>query len=134
VLLLLALAGLVVALCIHTETFAGIDPSTRSTHYWVVQLVLLFLLLPPIFQIFAKRSVARILTPPRWLRLVLYVLLCYYVLNFYFFLSWSADHLDSRITWRMFSSGWLLLFALTAAYYAGYAPAGEQDRQCGKIS
>jgi hypothetical protein len=118
VLLFVALVGLAFALWIHTETFAGIDPSTRSTHYWVLQLMLFVLLLPPLFQVLAKRSIARILTAPPWLRVILNVLLCYYVINFYLFLSWSADHLDSRLTWRMFSSGWLLLFTFTAAYYA----------------
>jgi hypothetical protein len=119
VLLFVALVGLAVAFWVHTETFAGIDPSTRSTHYWVLQLVLFVLLLPPIFQILARKSVVGILTPRRWVRAILNVLLGYYVINFYLFLSWSADHIDSRLTWRMFSSGWLLLFGVTAAYYAG---------------
>ncbi len=113
----LSLAGLGISIWAHGETWLGIDPGRRFQHAWIVQLALLGLLLPLAFELFSKRDMVRFLRSPAWMRVVLYSFLVYYGLNFYFFLYWAADHLTSLATWRMFSSGWLLLFGLATVYY-----------------
>jgi len=115
--LILSLLGFSVSLWAHLETLAGIDPAARHRGIWIVQLVLLGLVLPILFEIFHCRNPFEILRSPRWMQVALYTLLAYYGLNFYVFLYWSVDHLTSCATWRMFSAGWLLLFGLAAVYY-----------------
>ena len=115
--LTISLLGLAVSIWAHVLTLIGFDPGSRVQGLWVCDLVLLALLLPVILDLFLGRSHLKVFRSPRWMQLGLYFLLGYYGLNFYVFLYWSANHLDSRSTWRMFSSGWLLLFALAAVFY-----------------
>ena len=111
------MAGIGISTWAHVEALTGTDPGARVRGFWIFQLVLFGLMIPLIVEMFAKRNPGQILRAPRWMRLTLSLFLVYYGLNFYVFLYWSVDHLDSCATWRMFSSGWLLLFGLTAVYY-----------------
>ena len=102
----------------HFETLAGIDPGAKFRGFWLFQLILFALLLPMMVELFFLKNYAQILRSPRWMKFSLYALLVYYGLQFYFFLYWAADHLTSRATWKMFTAGWLLLFSMSAVYYA----------------
>jgi hypothetical protein len=93
------------------------DPGVLFSGIWTLELLLPALVLPIGIEMVAKRNAGSALRAPRWMTRLLYVLLIYYGLNFYVFLYWSVDHLDSCATWRMFSSGWLLLFGVSAVYY-----------------
>ena len=112
-----SLFGLAVSLWAHLETLGGLDPDRQMAQFWLFQLLLLALLLPIAVEMFSRREHQEIFRSPRWMRNVLYALLAYYSLNFYVFLYWSVDNLTSAGTWRMFSAGWILLFALAAVYY-----------------
>jgi hypothetical protein len=114
----LSLLGLGMSLGTHVATLSGIDPGEQFRQIWLLQLILVALLLPIGVELLSKRNPYQILRSPPWMRRTLYLLLVYYGANFYVFLYWSADHVSSRVTWRMFSSGWLLLFAFTALYYS----------------
>lgn len=116
-LLVVSLSGVAISGWAHISSLAGIDPVSEFHGFAFFQLVLLGLMIPIAVELFSTKHVKRIVRSPRWMRIGLYSLLVYYGLNFYVFLYWSADHLDSSVTWRMFSSGWLLLFALSAVYY-----------------
>lgn len=116
-LLFLSLIGLGISVWAHLEALSGVDPGGLLSDLWLFELLLLALLLPLAAEMVAKRNASEILRSPPWMKRALYVFLLYYGLNFYVFLYWSVDHLDSCVTWRMFSSGWLLLFAITAVYY-----------------
>jgi hypothetical protein len=48
---------------------------------------------------------------PRWTRRILLVLAVYYSLHFYLFMKIAADEIRAAWTWRMFSAGWMALFA-----------------------
>ena len=116
--LALSLCGLAVALWAHIVALCGLDPGSLIHDFWLCQLLLSVLIVPIPVELVRKKSPEAVFRSPPWMRYVLYLLLAYYGANFYFFLYWSSDHLDASITWRMFSSGWLLLFALTAVHYA----------------
>jgi hypothetical protein len=118
----LATLGVAVAAWMHLETLVGIDPGSQFDRYWIVQLILVFLLIPIVAEIMLTRNLFKVLQTPRWMRLILLILVFYYAFNFYLFIYWSSDRLDSRVTWRMFSSGWVLLFAVASAYYAARLP------------
>jgi hypothetical protein len=111
------MAGTLLSVWAHLVAIFGWDPHLRVQNSWIVQLVLFGLLVPVIAELFLYRDTDHLLRSPRWMKRALYVLLAYYGLNFYIFLYWSVDHLSSRYTWQMFSSGWLLLFALAAVFY-----------------
>ena len=115
--LVLSIVGFTISLWVHIEALAGVDPGVRFNAFWEFQLLLFALLLPPVFELFSTRDPSRIVRSSGWMKALLYAFLVYYGLNFYVFLYWSVDHLSSCATWRMFSSGWLLLFGLTAVYY-----------------
>ncbi len=115
--LVIALLGLGVSFWAHLEAIAGIDPGRHFSYLWTSQLILFALLIPLVVELFRRNAGLEVLRSPQWMRRTLYALLCYYGLNFYLFLYWSADHLDSCATWRMFSSGWLLLFGIAAVFY-----------------
>ena len=115
--LTISLLGLGISIWAHVSTLVGLDPGSLLQNLWMCSLVLFALLLPVGIDLFLSRNHLRVLRSPRWMQLSLYALLGYYGLNFYVFLYWSANHLDSRSTWQMFSSGWLLLFALAAVFY-----------------
>jgi len=53
-----------------------------------------------------------------WQKRLLIALLIYYTIQFYLFIWLASDHLQSYMTWRMYSAGWLLLFTLSAIYYS----------------
>ena len=114
---LVSLFGLAVAVLVHLATLFGIDPTVRFKGVWIFQIVLFFLLVPIMIELFRKKNHGSILRSPRWMTYSLYAALGYYALNFYVFLWWSVEHLNSRLTWRMFSAGWLLLFGISAVYY-----------------
>ncbi len=116
-LLAVAVLGLAVSLWAHLEAVAGIDPGSRFRYIWTSQLILFALLLPLLVELFRHNSGFEVLRSPQWMRRTLYALLCYYGFHFYLFLYWSADHVSSCATWRMFSSGWLLLFGIAAVFY-----------------
>lgn len=116
-LLLLSLVGLAVSVWAHVESLLGIDPGSRLRGFWLFQLLLFGLMMPIATELFRKQPDGGILRSPRWMRVTLYVLLFYYGIRFYVFLYWSVDHLSSAVTWRMFSSGWMLLFSVAAVYY-----------------
>ena len=115
---LIACCGFAVAMWVHLETLLGVDPQSRFPHFWIFQLVLFGLLIPMIVEMFVKRDPFRILRSPKWARNILYALFVYYAVHFYVFIYWSVENLNSRVTWRMFSSGWLLLFATAMVYYS----------------
>ena len=112
-----AVSGLVVSVWVHAAALAGIDPGGQIRGLWSMQLLLLVLILPLAADIFRSRTYTHILDVPGWMRAGVFCLLLYYGLNFYVFLYWSNDCLDSRATWRMFSAGWLLLFGVAIVYY-----------------
>jgi hypothetical protein len=95
----------------------GIVPSYGDGKLWALQILLLVLLAPVAVELFSTRNPAALFRSTRWMRIGVYTLLAYYGLHFYFFLYWSANHLSSQATWRMFSAGWILLFALVSVYY-----------------
>jgi hypothetical protein len=113
----MSVAGLAVSFCAHIDTLFGFDPGSQFRGFWIFQLMLLILFVPMITELFRGGEPANILRSPPWMRVVLYALVVYYGVNFYVFLYWSSSHLSSVVTWRMFSSGWLLLFFLAAVYY-----------------
>lgn len=116
-LLTLSIFGFSFSLWAHLETLVGHDPSVRFKAFSIFQSILFALLVPVMFELFLTRKPCRVLRSPRWMRMLINIFLVYYAGNFYVFLYWSVDHLSSCATWRMFSSGWLLLFSLTAVYY-----------------
>jgi len=115
---LIAACGVAVSAWAHAETLLGVDPASRFPHFWIFQLVLFGLLIPMILEMFVKRDPFGFLRAPKWARNILYGLFVYYAVNFYVFIYWSVDNLSGRVTWRMFSSGWLLLFATAMVYYS----------------
>ncbi len=115
---LLAALGVVISIWAHAETLLGVDPGSRFPHFWIFQLLLFGLLVPMILEMIVKRDPFGILRSPKWARNLLYALFAYYALHFYVFIYWSVDHLTSRLTWEMFSSGWLLLFATAMVFYS----------------
>jgi hypothetical protein len=117
-LLALSLCGLAVALWAHIVALRGMDPGSLIHDFWLCQLLLSVLIVPIPVELVRKKSAEIVFRSPPWMRYMVYLLLAYYGANFYFFLYWSSDHLDAAVTWRMFSSGWLLLFGQTASYYA----------------
>ena len=109
--------GLAVSIVIHVIALLGVDPGSQLPLFWLFQLLLFVLLLPLIAEVFHKRDPAQLLRAPRPLRRILFALVAYYGINFYVFLFWSIDNLNSTVTWRMLSSGWILLLSLAAVYY-----------------
>jgi hypothetical protein len=82
-------------------------------------MVLLALLIPIMIEIFRTRLAGIHLFPAaHWHKRLLIALIAYYTLQFYLFVWLASDHLESYITWRMYSAGWLLLFTLCAIYYS----------------
>ncbi len=116
-LFVLSLLGLSVSCWAHIVALCGIDPSSKFHGLWLFQVILSALLLPVAVEVLSRRNHLDVLRSPRWMRLTLGGLLVYYGLHFYFFLYWSVENLKSSSTWVMFSSGWLVLFALTTVYY-----------------
>jgi hypothetical protein len=114
---LLSLAGLGVSAWAHVLSLAGIDPGSLFRSFWLFQLILFGLLMPIIIELFHPQPAGGVLRSPRWMRMCLFALLGYYGANFYYFLYWSTNHLNAAATWRMFSAGWLLLFATAVVYY-----------------
>jgi hypothetical protein len=113
----LSVAGLVVSFIAHLDALFGFDPGNQFRGFWIFQLILFIVFVPVMIELFRGRQPANILRSPRWMRVVLWLLLAYYGVHFYFFLYWSAIHVSSVSTWLMFSSGWLLLFFLAVVYY-----------------
>jgi len=112
-----SMGGIAVSLWAHVESLFRISPSSLFRHVWIFQLILFIILVPIVIELFRSKNSGNILRSPQWMQIVLYALLVYYGAHFYFFLYWSASHLSSAATWRTFSSGWLLLFSLSAVYY-----------------
>jgi hypothetical protein len=117
VLFILSLAGLAISVWAHVESLLDIDPASQLRGFWLFQLLLFGLMMPIAVELFRKQPDGGILRSPHWMRITLYLLLFYYGIRFYVFLYWSTDHLSSAGTWRMFSSGWMLLFSVAAVYY-----------------
>lgn len=128
VLLAVSLVGFGVAVVVHFATLVGIDPSTHFKRVWAFQIILFCLLIPIMVELFRKKNHMHILRSTAWTKYVLYTALAYYAANFYVFLCWSVEHLDSRLTWRMFSAGWLLLFSISAVYYDKLFRMGVQPK------
>ncbi|MBV8895996.1 MAG: hypothetical protein JO051_05780 [Acidobacteriaceae bacterium] len=116
-LLVISVAGLLGSLAAHIEAIFGLDPRHTFREMWVFQLALLVVLVPLIIEIFRKKSFAKILTPSRRMKYLIYTVLAYYAVNFYWFLYWAAEHMNASMTWRVVSAGWLLLFLIAAAFY-----------------
>jgi hypothetical protein len=116
-LLAMSLTGLWVSLWAHVESLAGDDPGFLLRKFWAWQFVLFLLITPLVIEMLATKRVRELMRSPRWMRLAVYGVMLYYGVNFYVFLYWSVNHLDSSATWRMFSAGWLVLFSLTSVYY-----------------
>ena len=116
-LLVVSVVGLFASAAAHIEALAGTDPRKTFKEMWVFQLLLLLVLVPIIIRIFQTKSFAAVLHPKRLTKFVLYALLGYYAINFYWFLFWAAEHLNASMTWRVISAGWVLLFAVAAAFY-----------------
>jgi hypothetical protein len=111
-----SLLGLALSFWAHVETWVS-DAETELKDFWILHLMLFALLMPVAVEVLSRKSFSVLLRAPRPFRLTVYALLAYYALNFYFFMYWSVDHLTSAATWRMMSSGWLLLFSIAALYY-----------------
>ena len=109
--------GLAIAIWAHLVALSGRDPRVGFRWIWIVQLLLLCLLLPIALAVFRGRTLRELFHPPRWMRLTIFWLLTYYGVHFYLFVFVAAEHLTSVATWRMFTAGWILLFAFAAAFY-----------------
>jgi hypothetical protein len=115
----LACAGVGIALWAHIVSLFRTDPRLYFHWTWVVQLVLLALLVPILAETLrAGLTGVHVFPAERWQKRVLIVLIVYYTFQFYFFIWLASDHLESYMTWRMYSAGWLLLFTLSAIYYS----------------
>jgi hypothetical protein len=69
---------------------------------------------------FRKGLASQIGEFPRWSKRILIALAAYYSFysfHFYLFMKIAADEIRAASTWRMFSAGWMALFAAPAAYY-----------------
>lgn len=117
-----ACGGVAIALWAHIVSLFGLDPRLFLHWTWVVQLVLLALLVPILVEILRGGLQGFRLFPIRsWQKRLLMALIVYYTLQFYLFIWLASDHLESYMTWRMYSAGWLLLFVLSAIYYSARA-------------
>jgi hypothetical protein len=127
----LSCGGLTVALWAHIVSLLGNDPRLYFHWTWLVQLILLALLVPIMVEIIRTRLAGIHLFPAaHWHKRLLVALIVYYTLQFYLFIWLASDHLESYVTWRMYSAGWLLLFTLCAIYYS----VRMRPRQVGKQS
>jgi hypothetical protein len=116
-LLIASFFGIFSSLAAHIEAICGIDPRSSFRDMWIFQLLLLVVLIPIIIEIFRKRSFMNIMHPHKSMRVLIYIVLAYYAVNFYWFLFWAAEHLDPAMTWRVVSAGWVLLFCIAAGFY-----------------
>jgi hypothetical protein len=112
-----SLAGLLVSIWAHIVALLGGDPRAEFRWIWVLQIVLFALLLPIVVVLFREGVHSKLFRSPRWARVALYALLGYYAAHFYLFIYVASEELTNSETWRMFSSGWLLLFFQAAVYY-----------------
>jgi hypothetical protein len=116
-LFVISLLGLLASIAAHIEALFGIDPRNTFREMWTFQLALLVVIFPLIVKLFRKKSFAKLLNPSRRMKYLIYLVLAYYALNFYWFLYWAAEHLDSAMTWRVVSAGWVLLFLVATVFY-----------------
>ncbi|MGC2661492.1 MAG: hypothetical protein WA324_26360 [Bryobacteraceae bacterium] len=114
----LSCGGILLSLWAHVLSLFGLDPRTYFHWTWLVQLVLLMLLIPILVHILRRGlDGVRLFPVPHWQKRLLVGLIVYYTLHFYLFIWLASDHLESYMTWRMYSAGWLLLFTVCAMYY-----------------
>jgi hypothetical protein len=116
-LLLISLAGFTGAVWTHVESLRGVDPRSVFPDIWALQLLLNLLLIPLIVAFFRRGLGPQIREFPRWSQVLISALAVYYSCHFYFFMNIAADEIRADRTWRMFSAGWMALFAGPAAYY-----------------
>jgi hypothetical protein len=102
----------------HVVSLLTKDPRDYFGLTWLVQLILLALLLPILVEVLRRGlEGVRLFPAPHWQKRMLLVLIVYYTFHFYIFVWAASDHVESYMTWRMYSAGWLLLFTLCAVYY-----------------
>jgi hypothetical protein len=116
-LLAASMAGFAAALWAHVEALRGLDPHALFPGIWSLQLLLNILLVPLVFSFFRRGLARQIEEFPRWTRRILIALAVYYSLHFYLFMKLAANEIRAAWTWRMFSAGWMALFAAPSAYY-----------------
>lgn len=117
VLLAASMTGLAIAVWAHVESLRGLDPRTMFPRIWLLQIPLNLLLAPLVIAFFRKGVAAQMREFPPWLRAALISFGVYYSIHFYVFMKLASDEVRADWTWRMFSAGWMALFAVPAAYY-----------------
>jgi hypothetical protein len=101
----------------HVEFLRGVDPRSLFRDIRRLQLLLNFLLIPLVVALFRKGVGVQVREFPRWSRVLISALVICYSFHFYFFMNIAADEVRSAWTWRMFSAGWMALFAAPVAWY-----------------